>query len=122
MNNHKLTIYTDGGKNGRYAFKAGDKVHIGHEPKADQSTIEILAILRALQYAVKVGSIYVTIYSDFKPCVKQLSHRASINNNSIRLIAYEIWALQANLSVKGGYVKFMFVPRKKNPAGLILGS
>jgi ribonuclease HI len=60
----------------------------------------------------------ITIYSDSKNTVSQLNHEFAINNEQLRILAREAWELIA----KNSKIKLVWIPRKENLAGKMLGS
>ena len=78
---------------------------------------EYLAIISALNKFVD-SKYEITIFSDSKNTVNQLNHEFAINNEQLRNFAREAWSIIAkfpNLSI-------VWIPRKENLAGKMLGS
>jgi len=76
-----------------------------------------LAIISALnKYAD--SNVEITIYSDSKNTVNQLNHEFAINNEKLRNLAREAWGVIANFS----NLTIVWIPRKENLAGKMLGS
>ena len=60
----------------------------------------------------------ITIYSDSKNTVNQLNHEFAINNEELRNLAREAWSIMGKFS----NLSIVWVPRKENLAGKMLGS
>jgi ribonuclease HI len=58
------------------------------------------------------------IYSDSKNTISQLNHDFAINNEKLRELAREAWLLMAKFS----NLSLLWIPRKENLAGKMLGS
>ena len=57
----------------------------------------------------------VKVCSDNEVVVKQLTRQYHINNDTLRKLAQLIWKMTQNVDVK-----FEWIPREKNPAGMML--
>jgi len=57
----------------------------------------------------------VMVCSDNEVVVKQLTHQNHINNDRLRKLAQQVWQMIQNVDVK-----FEWVSRKDNPAGMML--
>jgi len=116
-----ISIYVDGsgGTNSGYGYFVKETGESFYEKKPDltNNQAEYLAIISALNK--HVGSTEeITIYSDSKNTVNQLNHEFAINNEQLRILAREAWEIIGkftNLSI-------LWVPRKANLAGKMLGS
>ena len=76
-----------------------------------------MAIISALNKYVGSND-EITIYSDSKNTVNQLNHEFAINNEQLQSLAQEAWSIIGkfpNLSI-------VWIPRKENLAGKMLGS
>ena len=72
---------------------------------------EYLAVIMALEDLENVSEIL----SDSELVIKQLRHEYSIKADHLRPLAMKVWDLSK------GKVKFIWVPRKENKAGKVLG-
>jgi ribonuclease HI len=115
------SVYVDGsgGSNSGYGFFVKETGESFYEKKPDitNNQAEYLAIISALK---KFGGSddEITIYSDSKNTVSQLNHAYAINNEQLRELAREAWALLAKFSK----IKLTWIPRSENLAGKMLGS
>ena len=60
----------------------------------------------------------ITIFSDSKNTVNQLNHEFAINNEKLRDLARESWLIIGKFS----NLSIVWIPRKENLAGKMLGS
>ena len=102
------------GEIGKHKIRKGKSVH----------EAEFLAVLRAIEDVV--GNLSekedVEFYSDREVVVDQLNHEAGIGDKAILKMADKVWStvFQAKRE-RGVEVKFLWVSRKVNPAGKMLG-
>ena len=116
-----LSIYVDGsgGPDSGFGFFVKDtgESFYKKEPNITNNQAEYLAIITALKkFADYKDAIY--IYSDSKNTVSQLNHEYAINSPELRTLAMEAW----NLMVKYSNLTIIWIPRKENLAGKMLGS
>ncbi|NND86475.1 MAG: reverse transcriptase-like protein [Nitrosopumilus sp.] len=116
-----ISVYVDGsgGPNGGYGYfvKETGESFYEKEPEITNNQAEYLAIISALnKYANSDDEI--TIYSDSKNTVNQLNHEFAINNEQLRDLAREAWSIMGKISK----LTIVWVPRKENLAGKMLGS
>jgi len=116
-----ISIYVDGsgGSNGGYGYfvkETGDSFY-EKKPKITNNQAEYLAIISALKKYVNSNE-EIIIYSDSKNTVNQLNHEFAINNEQLRDLAREAWEIIAKFS----NLLIVWVPRKENLAGKMLGS
>ena len=78
---------------------------------------EYMAIILALKKFVETND-EITIQSDSKNIVNQLNHEFTINNEKLRDLARESWLIIRNFSS----LSIVWIPRKENLAGKMLGS
>jgi ribonuclease HI len=117
----KISIFVDGsgGPNSGYGYfvkETGDSFY-EKNPDLTNNQAEYLAIISALNKFVD-SKDEITIFSDSKNTVNQLNHEFAINNEQLRNFARESWSIIAkfhNLSI-------VWIPRKDNLAGKMLGS
>ena len=76
-----------------------------------------MAIILALKKFVETND-EITVYSDSKNTVNQLNHEFAINNEKLRDLARESWVIIAKFS----NLFIVWIPRKENLAGKMLGS
>ena len=116
-----VTIYVDGagGPNSGYGYYVKETGESFYEKKPDitNNQAEYLAMISALKKFVESNDD-ITIYSDSKNTVSQLNHEFAINNEQLRILAREAWELIA----KNSKIKLVWIPRKENLAGKMLGS
>ena len=116
-----VSIYVDGagGPNSGYGYYVKETGESFYEKKPDitNNQAEYLAMISALKKFVESNDD-VTIYSDSKNTVSQLNHEFAINNEQLRILAREAWELIA----KNSKIKLVWIPRKENLAGKMLGS
>lgn len=115
-----MSIYVDGsgGEDSGYGFyiKETGKSFYEKKPNITNNQAEYLAIITALK-SIKSDEDIV-IYSDSKNTIAQLNHENAINNDQLRSLAREAWELIAKFS----NLKLVWIPRKENLAGKMLGS
>ena len=116
-----ISVYVDGsgGPGGGYGYFVKESGESFYEKKPDitNNQAEYMAIISALnKYANSDEEI--TIYSDSKNTVNQLNHEFAINNEQLRDLAREAWAIMGKISK----LTILWVPRKDNLAGKMLGS
>jgi len=116
-----VSIYVDGagGPNSGYGYYVKETGESFYEKKPDitNNQAEYLAMISALKTFVESNDD-ITIYSDSKNTVSQLNHEFAINNEQLRILAREAWELIA----KNSKIKLVWIPRKENLAGKMLGS
>jgi len=117
----KISVYVDGSgdPNGGFGFfvKETGESFYGKKSEITNNQAEYLAILSALKKFVETND-EITIYSDSKNTVNQLNHEFAINNEKLRDLARESWVLIAKFSS----LSIVWIPRKENIAGKMLGS
>ncbi|QLH04052.1 ribonuclease HI [Nitrosopumilus oxyclinae] len=116
-----ISIYVDGsgGTSSGYGYFVKETGESFYEKKSDltNNQAEYLAIISALNKYVDSND-EITIYSDSKNTVNQLNHEFAINNEALRNLAREAWELIGKFS----NLSIVWVPRKENLAGKMLGS
>ena len=117
----KISVYVDGsgGPNGGFGFFVKETGESFYEKKSEitNNQAEYLAIILALKKYVDTND-EITIYSDSKNTVNQLNHEFAINNEKLRDLARESWLIIAKFSK----LSIVWIPRKENLAGKMLGS
>ena len=117
----KISVYVDGsgGSNSGFGFfvKETGESFYEKKPEITNNQAEYLAIILALKKYVDTND-EITIYSDSKNTVNQLNHEFAINNEKLRDLARESWVLIAKFS----NLLIVWIPRKENLAGKMLGS
>lgn len=117
----RISIYVDGsgGTNSGYGYFVKETGESFYEKKSNltNNQAEYLAIVSALNKYVDSNE-EIIIYSDSKNTVNQLNHEFAINNEELRNIAREAWELIGKFS----NLSIVWVPRKENLAGKMLGS
>ena len=117
----KISVYVDGsgGPNGGFGFFVKETVESFYEKKSEitNNQAEYMAIISALKKFVDTDN-EITIYSDSKNTVNQLNHEFAINNEKLRDLARESWIIIAKFS----NLLIVWIPRKENLAGKMLGS
>ena len=116
-----ISVYVDGsgGSNSGYGYFVKDTGESYYENKPDltNNQAEYLAIISALK-KFETSSDEIIIFSDSKNTVNQLNHEFAINNEQLRVLAQESWLLIPKIPE----LKIMWIPRKENLAGKMLGS
>ena len=117
----KISVYVDGsgGSNGGFGFFVKETGESFYEKKSDitNNQAEYMAIISALKKFVDTDD-EITIYSDSKNTVNQLNHEFAINNEKLRDLARESWLIIGKFS----NLSIVWIPRKENLAGKMLGS
>jgi ribonuclease HI len=117
----KISVYVDGsgGSNGGFRFFVKETGESSYEKKPDitNNQAEYLAIISALKKFVDTHN-EIIIYSDSKNTVNQLNHEFAINNEKLRDLARESWLIIGKFS----NLPIVWIPRKENLAGNMLGS
>jgi ribonuclease HI len=117
----KISVYVDGsgGPNGGFGFFVKETGESFYEKKSEitNNQAEYLAIILALKKYVDTDN-EITIYSDSKNTVNQLNHEFAINNEKLRDLARESWVIITKFS----NLLIVWIPRKENLAGKMLGS
>ena len=117
----KISVYVDGsgGPNGGFGFFVKETGESFYEKKSEitNNQAEYMAIISALKKFVDTDN-EITIYSDSKNTVNQLNHEFAINNEKLRDLARESWVIIAKFS----NLLIVWIPRKENLAGKMLGS
>jgi len=116
-----ISVYVDGsgGPNSGYGYFVKETGESFYEKKSDltNNQAEYLAIISALKKYVDSNE-EIIIYSDSKNTVNQLNHEFAINNEKLRNLARESW----NIIGKFSNISIVWIPRKENLAGKMLGS
>ena len=117
----KISVYVDGsgGSNGGFGFFVKETGESFYEKKSEitNNQAEYMAIISALKKFVDTDN-EITIYSDSKNTVNQLNHEFAINNEKLRDLARESWVIITKFS----NLLIVWIPRKENLAGKMLGS
>ena len=117
----KISVYVDGsgGSDGGFGFFVKETGESFYEKKSEitNNQAEYLAIISALKKFVDTDN-EITIFSDSKNTVKQLNHEFAINNEKLRDLARESWLIIGKFS----NLSIVWIPRKENLAGKMLGS
>jgi len=117
----KISIFVDGsgGSNSGYGYFVKETGESFYEKKPDltNNQAEYLAIISALNKFVD-SKDEITIFSDSKNTVNQLNHEFAINNEQLRNFARQSWSIIA----KFPDLSIVWIPRKENLAGKMLGS
>ncbi len=116
-----ISVYVDGsgGHNSGYGYFVKETGDSFYEKKSDltNNQAEYLAIISALNKYVD-SNVEITIYSDSRNTVNQLNHEFAINNEKLRNLAREAWSIIGKFS----NLSMVWIPRKENLAGKMLGS
>ena len=117
----KISVYVDGsgGSDGGFGFFVKETGESFYEKKSEitNNQAEYLAIISALKKFVDTDN-EITIFSDSKNTVNQLNHEFAINNEKLRDLARESWVIIGKFS----NLSIVWIPRKENLAGKMLGS
>jgi len=116
-----ISVYVDGsgGPNGGFGFfvKETGESYYEKKPEITNNQAEYMAIISALNKFVDSNDDII-IFSDSKNTVNQLNHEFAINNEQLRDLAREAW----NVMGKFSNLSIVWIPRKENLAGKMLGS
>ncbi|MFB5622584.1 MAG: reverse transcriptase-like protein [Nitrosarchaeum sp.] len=116
-----VNVYVDGsgGPNGGYGYfvKETGESFYEKKPEITNNQAEYLAIIAVLKNFAN-STEEIIIFSDSKNTISQLNHEFAINNDRLRELAREAWALIGTFSK----ITLLWVPRKENLAGKMLGS
>jgi len=116
-----ISVYVDGsgGPNGGFGFfvKETGESFYEKKPEITNNQAEYLAIITALKNFTNYEE-EIIIFSDSKNTISQLNHEFAINNEKLRELAREAWTLIGKFSK----ITLLWVPRKENLAGKMLGS
>ena len=117
----RVSVYVDGsgGPNSGYGYFVKETGESFYEKKSEltNNQAEYLAIIFALNKFVD-SKDDITIFSDSKNTVNQLNHEFAINNEHLRNLARDAWSIIGKFS----NLSIIWVPRKENLAGKMLGS
>ena len=117
----KISVYVDGsgGSDGGFGFFVKETGESFYEKKSEitNNQSEYLAIISALKKFADTDD-EISIFSDSKNTVNQLNHEFAINNEKLRDLARESWLIIAKFS----NLSIVWIPRKENLAGKMLGS
>ena len=117
----KISVCVDGsgGSNDGFGFFVKETGESFYEKKSEitNNQAEYMAIISALKKFVDTDN-EITIYSDSKNTVNQLNHEFAINNEKLRDLARESWVIITKFS----NLLIVWIPRKENLAGKMLGS
>jgi|TARA_B000000475_G_scaffold256593_1_gene237179 ribonuclease HI len=117
----KISVYVDGsgGPNGGFGFfvKETGESFYEKKPEITNNQAEYMAIISALKKFLDTDN-EIIIYSDSKNTVNQLNHEFAINNEKLRDLARESWLIIGKFS----NLSIVWIPRKENLAGKMLGS
>ena len=116
-----ISIFVDGsggpkGGFGYFVKETGDSFY-EKRPGITNNQAEYMAIITVLQN-FSDSSEDITIFSDSRNTVSQLNHEFAINNENLRELARQAWVLMKNFSK----LTILWIPRKENLAGKMLGS
>lgn len=116
-----ISVYVDGsgGTNSGFGYFVKDTGESFYEKKSEitNNQAEYMAIISVLKNFIDYTG-EITIFSDSKNTVSQLNHEFAINNEKLRELAREAWVLIGKFSK----ISLLWIPRKENLAGKMLGS
>ena len=116
-----ISVYVDGsgGSASGYGYFVKETGESFYEkiPDLTNNQAEYLAIISALNKFIE-SEEQITIFSDSKNTVNQLNHEFAINNEQLRNLARQAWELIGKFS----NLSIVWIPRKENLAGKMLGS
>ena len=116
-----ISVYVDGsgGPNGGFGYfvKETGESFYEKKPEITNNQPEYMAIIAALKKFADTGE-EIIIFSDSKNTISQLNHEFAINNEKLRELAREAWAIVGKFSK----LTLLWIPRKENLAGKMLGS
>lgn len=101
---------------GYYILETGESEY-SKKPNLTNMQAEYMAVLAVLErFAGSADPL--TVYSDSQVVVRQINHEYGINNETLRDLAQKAWRLLSSYAA----AKVVWIPRKKNLAGKMLGS
>jgi ribonuclease HI len=116
-----ISVYVDGsgGPNGGFGYfvKETGESFYEKKPEITNNQAEYMAIIAALKKFVDTDE-EIIIFSDSKNTISQLNHEFAINNENLRELAREAWVIVGKFSK----LTLLWIPRKENLAGKMLGS
>jgi ribonuclease HI len=116
-----ISVYVDGsgGSSSGYGYfvKETGESFYEKKPELTNNQAEYLAIISALKKYVNSDE-EITIFSDSKNTVNQLNHEFAINNEQLRNLSRQAWEIMGKFS----NLSIIWIPRKENLAGKMLGS
>lgn len=117
----RISVYVDGsgGPSGGFGYfvKETGESFYEKKPEITNNQAEYMAIIAALKN-FQDSTEEVIIFSDSKNTISQLNHEFAINNEKLRELAREAWTMIGKFSK----ISLLWVPRKENLAGKMLGS
>jgi ribonuclease HI len=117
----EVSVYVDGagGEKSGYGFfiKETGESFYKHKSGLTNNQAEYHAIIAALK-KFQGSTDKIIIFSDSKNTVNQLNHEFAVNNEQLRILAQESWLLIPKIPE----LKIIWIPRKENLAGKMLGS
>ena len=117
----EVSVYVDGagGEKSGYGFFIKETGESFYKDKSGltNNQAEYHGIIIALK-KFQGSADKITIFSDSRNTVNQLNHEFAINNEQLRVLAQESWLLIPKIPE----LKIMWIPRKENLAGKMLGS
>lgn len=127
-----MIIYTDGSGKGKIAWYNDDteEFAINETSAKTGNEAEYQAVIRALEHFKDYISKYrnrfrrvdeVEIRSDSRLVVQQVNHDWPVKADNLRPLAMIVWRLKLQLKEKGVTITFMWISRKENKAGKMLG-
>ena len=116
-----MNIFVDGagGEKSGFGFfiKETGESFYEEQPGLTNNQAEYLAIIETLK-KFQGSTDKIIIFSDSRNTVNQLNHEFAINNEQLRILAQESWSLIPKIPE----LKILWIPRKENLAGKMLGS
>ena len=116
-----MNIFVDGagGEKSGFGFfiKETGESFYEEQPRLTNNQAEYLAIIETLK-KFQGSTDKIIIFSDSRNTVNQLNHEFAINNEQLRILAQESWSLIPKIPE----LKILWIPRKENLAGKMLGS
>lgn len=113
------TFYCDGSQT-RICYTCPDEKIRKVIPLPQKATVneaEYLAIIAALEAALAKGFETVDIFSDSQLAIRQLNGEYATRQPRLAELGDQVW----DITEKFYEVTFTWLPRWKNPAGIILG-
>ena len=116
-----MNIFVDGAGGEKSGFglfiKETGESFYEEQPGLTNNQAEYLAIIETLK-KFQGSTDKIIIFSDSRNTVNQLNHEFAINNEQLRILAQESWLLIPKIPE----LKIIWIPRKENLAGKMLGS
>lgn len=112
-----MKLYCDGALNRIcYVFEGHQPIIIDLPKKVTNNTAEYLAIIYALEAALRLRWKDLVVFSDSQLVIRQLNKKYVIKKEHLQKLANQVWHLAKQLDS----VEFKWIRRTENLAGIAL--